>query len=478
MKIHHTQRFAARELAVAAALTASVLCSPALADTSRLQSLLAAAPADSWIQVNTGSWSSAWPTGSTAVQGAGNNTRAVVTAWSSFAWDSANDSLLLWGGGHANYKGNEMYVWDAGLGTWSLGSLPSRIDANNYVVDNAAPQSSHTYDNNLYLPVNNMFVTFGGAAYNSGGNFSTNINGVVQRAGPWLWDPTKADSTKVGGTTGSGYNASTLGGSMWTNRASSVTGSLSPNYLEDATAYRTENGKDVVYVTSDSQGSGYANLYRYEFGDVRNGGVDKATVVGVTATKRSSQGAATIDSTLNLFVRTASFEGASAADLVVWNLANNNNVTPQLNPEIAVTLKTADGADFSISTLYGIDYDSDNGKYYLWNGTSLWSTQASYDAKGKLLTTWKVTLLSNTGSTVPNGNYVNGVIGKWHYIEELGAFMALDEYSTSTGDAGVWLYKPTFTSAVPEAPAALMLAGGLGMLLRSRRLRSAQQALR
>lgn len=462
--------FARQTIAVATSIVASLNALPVLADTSRLQSLLDAAPVSSWIQVNTGSWSSAWPTGSEAVQGAGDNTRAVVTAWSSFAWDAVNDSLLLWGGGHANYKGNEMYVWNAGTGAWMLGSLPSRIDANNYVVDNAAPQSSHTYDNNLYLPKNNMFVTFGGAAYNSGGNFTTNINGVEQRAGPWLWDPTKADSNKVGGTSGSGYNTSTLGGNMWTNRASRVTGSLSPNYLEDATAYRTENGKDVVYITSDSQGSGYANLYRYEFGDVRIGGMDLASTVGVTNTKRSSQGAGTIDSANNLFVRTASFEGAAAADLVVWDLNKNNAAAPQLNPESAITLKLADGSDFSISTLYGLDYDANNGKFYLWDGSKLWVTQATYSATGSLLTTWTIKMLGINGNAAPNGNYVWGVMGKWHYIDQLGAFMALDEYSVDTGDAGVWLYKPELISAVPELPMPWLFAAGLGLLaLRAKR---------
>lgn len=418
------------------------------------------------MQANTSAWSSSWPTGANAVTGTGTNTRGVVTAWSSFAWNSTNDTLLLWGGGHANYKGNEMYVWDASTGAWSLGSLPSRVDANDYVVDNAAPQSSHTYDNNIYLPVNNMFATFGGAAWNSGGNFMTNVNGVPSRAGPWLWDPTKADSTKVGGTNGSGYDTNVAGGQMWTNRWGSFTGTQGPNYLEDTTAYRNENGKDVVYITADSQGSGYVALYRYEFGDVRNGGTDTVQMVGVTKTKPSGLGAATIDEKHDLFVRTAWFSTNTNAspDLVVWDLKLNNATNPNANPETPITLKLTDGSDFVISNLFGIDYDSFNDRLMLWDGTNVWSTKATYNTAGQLLTTWTVTLLNSTTTAKPGGAYVTGVQGKWHYVDELGAFIVIDEYNTVTADAGVWLYKPYNVSAVPELPVWTLLGLGLAGL--------------
>ena len=450
---------------IAATWLLAAISSPARADLPRLQGLLDSTPEGGWVQVNTSTWSSSWPTGANAVTGTGTNTRAVVTAWSSFAWDSTNNSLLLWGGGHANYKGNEMYVWDAASGNWSLGSLPSRVDANNYVVDNAAPQSSHTYDNNIYLLLNNMFATFGGAAWNSGGNFMTNINGFVSRAGPWLWDPTKADSTKVGGTTGSGYDTNALGGQMWTNRWGSVSGSQGPNYLEDTTAYRNENGKDVVYITADSQGSGLVGLYRYEFSDVRNGGTDLVQLVGTTATQQSGLGAATIDGQHDLFVRTAQLTTVAAPDLVVWNLDLNNAANPNANHETPITLKLSDSSDFAISGRFGIDYDSINDRLLLWDGIDVWRTQASYDQAGQLLSTWTVSLLTSTTAAKPNGDYATGVQGKWHYVDSLGAFIALDEYNTTSGDAGVWLYKPFDVTAVPEAPSrAMMLVGLCGML--------------
>ncbi len=460
------------------------------ADLSRLQSLLAGTPQGGWVQINTNAFSSAWPTGSVAVPNAGSSPRGVVTAWSSFAWDPLNDQLLLWGGGHANYAGNEMYRWNAATGGWSLGSLPSSLNRATYetyyVSDSAAPQSAHTYDNNLFLPVNNMFMTLGGAAYNTGGNFTTAncTAGLpyasctdVTRAGPWLWDPTKADGNKVGGTTGSGYDPSTPGGNMWLNRAGSIVGTQGPSYVQAATANRVEliNGKatDVVYLTADSQSSGFPGLYRYAVGDVRNGGTDVMVKVGLTDNTVIGQGTATIDTDHNLFVRTTDYSGTLAGafrpDFAVWDLSKANANQPGANRDVAVRLQFADGTDFAISPNFGMDYDALSGRYLLWDGSTggqVYSVKAAFDALGAPLPVWTVTAVASTTSSVPNGNFVAGVLGKWHYVSELGAFVALDEYSTATGDAGVWLYRPDGqTLPVPELPTPWLLTAGIGLLL-------------
>src|SRR5687768_12653866 len=120
----------------------------AYAETSynRLSSLLASVPEGGWVKASTNIFSEAWPTGADAVPETLGWTGNVVSAWSSFAWDSTRGNLILWGGGHANYSGNEVYVWDGGTGKWGRGSLPTRIDVpTGFVVDPTTPQSSHTY---------------------------------------------------------------------------------------------------------------------------------------------------------------------------------------------------------------------------------------------------------------------------------------------------------------------------------------------
>lgn len=78
-----------------------------------------------------------------------------------------------------------------------------------------------------------MFLTFGGAVFPNSGNFQTMNGTSVRRAGPFLWDPTKADPNKVGGVTGSGYNTVNVaqGGNMWIDRQGQWTGTEPPGYV-------------------------------------------------------------------------------------------------------------------------------------------------------------------------------------------------------------------------------------------------------
>jgi len=434
-----------------------------------LEGLLAATPEGGWVKASTNVFSDAWAGGSTAVQYPSyQNPGAIVSAWSSVAWDSTRGDLLLWGGGHANYAGNEMYVWDGATGSWGRGSLSSRVDSNYFVVDNAAPQSAHTYDNNIYLPMNDMFLTFGGASFQSGGGFTVLNGSTVEHAGPWLWDPTKADPNKVGGTTGSGYDPTSIGGEMWINRQGQWTGIEAVGYGNGTAAYRTENGKDVVYLTADTQSSGFPSLYRYTLGDVRNGGIDTWEKIGVMENSAAFAGAGTIDSKNNLYIRTAKNTGQYTSELAVWDISKANANNPNANKDIAIQLVKEDGTPFLMTGAFGIEYDMANDQILLWDGSdkgTVWSVRISYDPSGNILTTLTVKKLISTTLAQPTGNFSNGVFGKWDYIDELDAFIAVNEFFSATGDAEVWLYKPFSDHAggdggsgtVPE-PGSLALA--------------------
>jgi len=176
----------------------------------------------------------------------------VISAWSSMTWDANRGDLLFWGGGHANYAGNEVYRWRSSTLSWERGSLPSeveQIDGSLYhAVDGpfAAPASAHTYDSNEFLPLSNRMIVFGGAAFNTGGPFQKFVDGRGVSTGPYLWDPAKSDSNKVGGTEGSQVDPLSYpdveAGHMWENRDQSFRGGVN-----SVTAYAEENGKDVIY---------------------------------------------------------------------------------------------------------------------------------------------------------------------------------------------------------------------------------------
>jgi len=453
----------------------------AAADLDYLRGLLASTPAGGWVKASTNLYSDAWASEAEGGVSASafatySNPAAVVTSWSSVAWDPNRSNLLLWGGGHAAYAGNEMYVWRGGDGTWTRGSLPSRkYFAGNdtyFVVDSLAPQSAHTYDNNVFLPINDRFLSFGGAIFGTGNAWQTpDASGNPTLAGPWVWDPNKADPNKVGGSTSSGYLASSEGGEMWSNRVGSYTGTFGGSSIDGTSAYRVENGRDVVYLTRDSNASGFPFLYRYEPGDVETGELDRWDVVARSRNASSSQSAAAIDSHNDLYVRISNRANAYDFGLGVWDLNRTNASDPMSTIDTFVELVLADGTRFETTREFGIAFDEVNGRFVLWDGRdrgTVYHTTPELAADGSVMSTWLVEPVSSTTAEQPNGNFLNGVLGKWLYVAELGAFIALDEYQPSTSDAAVWLYKP-FTAPIPEPGSALMLLTGTMALVFLRR---------
>lgn len=234
----------------------------------------------------------------------------------------------------------------------------------------------------------------------------------------------------------------------------------------------------------DQGSSGFYSLYRYIVGDVKSGGMDTWEKIGVMANTAANGGSGTIDTKNNLFIRTAAVGGRYTSNLAVWDLNKANPSDPNSNLDIGIQLVDEAGNPFPMTSRFGIEYDKKNGQILLWDGSeqgTVWTVTPQYDANGKLLTTWVVKKLISTTFTQPDGNFSTGVLGKWNYIEELDAFMALNEFSNTTGDAEVWLYKPFSTTTTTPPPnggtvdepgmAALLLAS-LGILGVARRRRN------
>ncbi len=451
------QRNSLRHLFCSAAVVLAAALQPTSAqDLQRLKGLVDSVTPGSWVQANVNSFSASFAVGSSAVPSSGlSNPGRVVVAWSSFAWDSTRGNLLLFGGGHYNYLGNEMYVFSGSTGLWSRGSLPSGVYSPDYMVtDNSAPQSAHTYDNNLFLPINDRFMTFGGATHPYGGIFRAPIGGAVTRTGPWMWNPNLADANKVGGSTGSGFDPSVGGGLMWSDRRLFQSGATLASHINGTTAYRTEGGRDVVYVTADANQSGLPSLFRYAVGNLANGESDQIEWIGRTTSVAAFEGAGTIDTARNLFVRTTGVV-TNANDLLVWKLTGASSTSVVV--EFGVDLVKEDGSPLSLATGVGLDYDEILDQYVAWDGTqggTVYVFRAETDAAGNLRQQWHATTVQSQTLAQPTGKFATGVFGKWKYIKQLGAYVALDEYNGATGDAGVWLYKPP---VLPGAPPSNLL---------------------
>jgi fibronectin type 3 domain-containing protein len=423
-------------------------------DLSGLIGLIASIPEGEWVQAGLNAYSNVWtPADLRPLYGLSNPPPSkIILPWSSFAWDPNRGNLMLFGGGHANYPGNDVYLWSGATRVWQRASLPSQImqdDLGNWeAVDgwDAAPASAHTYDNNMFFPHIDRMVVFGGAAFNSGAPWRREVTPTTSRlTGPFLFDPSKANANEVGGTTGSQVRRvapypDIVGGNMWANRDIYVNITNNPKFpgaqINGCTAYADENGNDVAYLGAEGPGGGTnLNLYRYTVSNLANPATDTIQQIGVFWNGTSGRTACGLDPVRGLFVRT----GTNAIPFVYWNVA-----TPGLsNKDVRVfpTDPTGQfGALLSANTINlqncGFDFDPRRNDFTLWCGDGrVWvlTPPPSASPNG-----WTIVQQPTPTLATPNGDYGTGILGKWKYVSNLDAFIGLQDATLGN----IWIYKP------------------------------------
>lgn len=100
---------------------------------------------------------------------------SIMASWSSAVFDSINNQLVVWGGGHSDYWGNEVYAFSTTNLTWSRLTVPATPPGNVSTVDTCnfgtQPASMHTYGAPTFIAVGGgkMFTTDGAASGPNGG---------------------------------------------------------------------------------------------------------------------------------------------------------------------------------------------------------------------------------------------------------------------------------------------------------------------
>ena len=100
----------------------------------------------------------------------------VIDSWNSAVMDTQRNRLVIWGGGHNDYFGNELYALDLGslsmkrLNDPGLPVTPSTCPET--VAGGTQPNSRHTYDGIAYVEHADSMFAFGGSLA-SCGSFST-----------------------------------------------------------------------------------------------------------------------------------------------------------------------------------------------------------------------------------------------------------------------------------------------------------------
>jgi hypothetical protein len=439
-----------RALSAGAAKADAAASTDSTGDLSGLLGIVSSMPEGDWRRVNLNDYSQVWtPAALRPLFGLSNpDPSRIILAWSSFAWDPNRAALILYGGGHANYRGNDTYIWRASTRMWERASLPSEMVQTSLGYWNAidgvanAPASAHTYDNTIFLPILDRMAVFGGAADPNGGHFITQTPaGTARNTGPYLYDPSRAHPDRVGGSTGSHVKRvapypDVVGSNIWQNRESwlaPAAGSMPPTEVlsNGCTGYAVENGRDIVYLRSASR------LYRYTINDLNTPGADTWARVGQFYYAGSgTQSTCGYDPARKIFLST----NTVAKPFIYWNL----NTPASTNRDVIVTPSDPTG---EFPTLLssgninlgkcGMEFDPlRGGNFKLWCGDGrVWTLTppATMGASG-----WVITKAPAPVGAVPSDSLGTGILGKWKYVPNLDVFIALSD----AVKGNVWIYKP------------------------------------
>ncbi|MBN1559661.1 right-handed parallel beta-helix repeat-containing protein [candidate division KSB1 bacterium] len=100
----------------------------------------------------------------------GGNTgaNAIIGAWGGGTYDPIHHQMILWGGGHEDYYGNELYVFKLANLTWERVNDPSQPSLSVERNSDGTPTSRHTYGGLAYLTAANRFFARGGSRAGDG----------------------------------------------------------------------------------------------------------------------------------------------------------------------------------------------------------------------------------------------------------------------------------------------------------------------
>jgi hypothetical protein len=322
----------------------------------------------------------------------GGNVSKIIYAWSGGAYDSKREWLLVWGGGHSDYAGNELYAFDLQTLAWTRltnPSVPNRAKTATY--PDGQPRARHTYNYVEYVPEWDRFVSFGGAGPwpTGGGEFTRAISEFDYEHNTWI--------------TGARPPVP-LGGSMIAALAR----------LDPATG-------DIYFVPASK---GY--LLRLDPRTQQwQGGWGRSQV--------TAHASAAIDPDRRLLVVVGKGTLDGVRQALKWDLSR---------PSAPVDLRKLTSGDFAAERAMapGFAYHPPSRTFVAWiGGTDLLALDPD---------TWQWRRLpAAQGSADPGAPSPRGTYGRFQYVPRLDAFVLVNDV-----DQNVFVVRPDLGGDVPPAP--------------------------
>jgi hypothetical protein len=327
----------------------------------------------------------------------------IISAWNGGAIDTLRRDLIIWGGGHADYSGNEVYAFNfdpadtLGYLEWRRKSLSSTADTDdNESYADGSPTSRHTYSSLEYDPVADRLVCgLGGSLYDSGA-FSNSCwsfdltNETPSAAAPSAWTQ-HDDGAATGGGTG--------------NLAYDKIAALFYNQ------HAQGNGGLQTFDPTQAPGSQWDVINTGDAGVVNR----QRSVIAYTTPRRICFAGANNTLTVRR-LDTFAWEGAETGFGV-----------------------TGDTAVFSGGDTVGMTWDDGLQKLLAWDGTAAGGTD-NRDVYYVNLASKVVTRVAGTGD-IPTNPAANGTFGRFRNLGECGeAYYGLNILVNAT-NGHVYFYR-------------------------------------
>jgi hypothetical protein len=145
-----------------------------------------------------GSTPPAYCTGSGANYTFASFAHEVIDAWGGAAADTVNNRLIITGGGHVDYNGNQVYILDLNTNVMSIDIGPTGNYATGTGIESnsdGTPTSRHSYEGLVYLPNENA-VFYWGNGNAPGGTRATNVWWYSLSTHSWTQKATQPDNTQ------------------------------------------------------------------------------------------------------------------------------------------------------------------------------------------------------------------------------------------------------------------------------------------
>ncbi len=337
--------------------------------------------------------------------------------------DSKRDRLLIWGAGHNDYYGNELYAFNLQDFTWDRLTDPSppldrSVDRTirRDILDDGNPNSRHTYYNLAYIPeLDSMFVSPGGATSSGAGGLDRNT---------WLFDfqaneAADDSSQKVG----------------WVNKGKTNNGVPVIPYSPTASAYDPTSGK--VYTV------GRAGLFDY---DVETNFWRYLNRTAINENGGPSDRGMVIDPKRNKIVV------VGGGEVAVYDLDNDDGkiYQKQLWATIGNEFQNTSASGGRGRYRPGVNYDPVADRIVVWHGNAVQAL--NMDTRE-----WEAMAVA------PQTPFSSGTYGRFRYSPTQNAYVAVN-----AGNKDVLIYK---LQNIPEPTGVALLLAAIPFMTTWRRRR-------